>query len=95
MKGKFVLALALALAMATSAYAGERYGDNGQLPYTPQPRNPNSTAYQPYFGYENQRRQQQSPSNCQTDRGTYRGYDRESGNGGYGGHSGSGKGHRH
>ena len=33
-----------------------RNSNTGQLPYTPVPRNPDSKMYQPYYGYESDRR---------------------------------------
>ena len=84
---KIVLALTIAATLNSAAIAEEQA--KGNLPYTPQPRNPEPTASQPYRGFENDRRQQQSSDSCREDKGYYlqfeTGFGLGSGVGAYGG----------
>lgn len=96
MRKKIALGLIFAAVLVSGpVQAGEQRNSNsGELRYTPVPRNPDAGpgTYQPYYGYQSQRREQgRSDSSYQYDRG-YHGYQYDSGRGhGHGGGGGRGK----
>jgi hypothetical protein len=80
---KIWLTLLLCLVLCFPLYAGERQGSSrdsntGQLPYIPRPRNPVIKMYQPYYGYEIDRRMQEERQGREYEKG-YKGHRPHSG----------------
>ncbi len=66
---KTVLALSIAATLSSVAMAEEQA--KGNLPYTLQPKSPESTASQPYRRFESDRSQQQPSDSCKEEKGYY------------------------
>lgn len=76
------LILAVILGVVLCSPAGAVDWQKYTLPYTPVPRNPDSKQYQPFYGYESDRRiQKDTPRSYQHDQECSPSYGRERGRG--------------